>query len=1179
VYCSGYVTAYGGEGNCLLHHIDDIGSSLDSADWDRTIKTDFGTLVSGTDTGPYTSDVTAAVTSEQAAGASHISFRLKGSIEDDDTATTTWIFGSNENGWGQSKPHLELVYSGRYENSGTFTSQVYDSGSSEVDWDTLSWTADVPSGTELKFQVATDAEGDGPWSFKGPDGTSATYYTSSGEAISSVHDGEQYIRYKAYLSTTDGTKTPVLNDVTTTYLIPTAPSPTSLVISPSSFNLEPGELKTLTATLTSDGSPVAGKTITWSKTAGSLSTTSGVTDSNGQVSVTYTAPAYETAVNVTASFAGDEEYQASSGNSSGIIRAVTGPTHTYLYIDPAGFTKRPSQSTTLEAWLEDENFNPLANETITWTTTAGIVDPLVTTTDEWGRARTTYTGPSYEATAIITALFAGDDQHESSSENAYAMTILAEWQRPFWTYEPRMGSVLSVAISSDGSYVAAGCEDDRVCLFSRESNTPIWSYTTGSDVHGVAISSDGSYLTAWSLDDKVYMFSRDSSTPLWSFKMGAQGRSIAISSDGAYVVVGTLDNKIHLFSRDSSTPIWTYTAGGPIWSVAISSDGSYIAAVGCNPKRVDGTLSRDTMYLFSRFSSTPLWSYSSYYPLSRVAISSDGSYIAVGGSGVYLFSRASSTPLWINSDYWGVYSISISSDGSYLVAGTQTHPNGIPWGHVVLFSRLDNSPLWVFKTVSHVYSVAISSDGSHVAAGSGDLNAYLFSRASNIPLWIHATDSSARVAISSDGSYIAVGSYLKMSLLEKELRANNPPSLSLGSVFPSSGTTDEFFTYEVTYTDADGDAPAYVRVYVDGSPYTMSKVSGTYTDGAKYRCTLAGVLSAGSHTYYFKASDGFDTVTTATENGPDVNTPPSLTSGSVSPFSGTADNIYTYEVIYTDADNDAPSFIKVYIDGTGRDMTKIGGTYTGGVLYRYSTSLSAGTHEYYFKADDGTTTARLPASGSFSGPIVTTTLPTVTPVTVTVESISANVGQTISVGENGITSITGLSAQTVLVNFEEWELVKTISVTTNTAMETISVQVLQLDQKPVTVPEPTTDVPGAAVSHYLEITVTPTATTAVEVESATIEFKVTKSWLTMNNIDPATVALLRYDDQWVELSTTPTGEDATFKYYSATTSGFSIFAVTGRAIPSGINLTLVAIAVVVTIAAIIGAAVFVKKRR
>ena len=204
---------------------------------------------------------------------------------------------------------------------------------------------------------------------------------------------------------------------------------------------------------------------------------------------------------------------------------------------------------------------------------------------------------------------------------------------------------------------------------------------------------------------------------------------------------------------------------------------------------------------------------------------------------------------------------------------------------------------------------------------------------------------------------------------------NNPPSLSSGSVSPSSGGPTTAFAYEVTYSDPDGDPPAYVRVCVDGTAYAMSYVSGTYSGGALYR--YQATLPAGSHTYYFEASDGKVSVklpSTGAYSGPTVtaaNNSPTLSSGSVSPSSGAPGTTFAYEVTYADPDGDAPAYVRVCIDGTEHAMARVSGTYVGGALYRYSTTLPPGSHTYYFTASDNRgATARLPAEGSLSGPAV-----------------------------------------------------------------------------------------------------------------------------------------------------------------------------------------------------------------
>ena len=120
-----------------------------------------------------------------------------------------------------------------------------------------------------------------------------------------------------------------------------------------------------------------------------------------------------------------------------------------------------------------------------------------------------------------------------------------------------------------------------------------------------------------------------------------------------------------------------------------------------------------------------------------------------------------------------------------------------------------------------------------------------------------------------------------------------------------------------------------------------------------------------------------------------VNTPPTLAysseigygSDGVDPDSGTASTSFSFKVVYTDADNNPPNSPNVHIDGdaTGvgmaldtlaSDPTLRDGDYTNGEQYVYTTTLGVGTHDYYFTASDGTDTARLPSSGTLSGPTV-----------------------------------------------------------------------------------------------------------------------------------------------------------------------------------------------------------------
>ena len=94
------------------------------------------------------------------------------------------------------------------------------------------------------------------------------------------------------------------------------------------------------------------------------------------------------------------------------------------------------------------------------------------------------------------------------------------------------------------------------------------------------------------------------------------------------------------------------------------------------------------------------------------------------------------------------------------------------------------------------------------------------------------------------------------------------------------------------------------------------------------------------------------------------------------------------------------------------------------------------------------------------------------------------------------------------------------------------------------VPAGTTAPADYKVFQYIDIT--PTNLVNTNLKDITIKFTVDKSWLTANNVQEANVALLHYDNGWVPLPTQVLASGSTSVTFSATTSGFSHFAVAGK---------------------------------
>lgn len=101
-------------------------------------------------------------------------------------------------------------------------------------------------------------------------------------------------------------------------------------------------------------------------------------------------------------------------------------------------------------------------------------------------------------------------------------------------------------------------------------------------------------------------------------------------------------------------------------------------------------------------------------------------------------------------------------------------------------------------------------------------------------------------------------------------------------------------------------------------------------------------------------------------------------SDGVNPNQGVASTQFVYKVIYTDADNVAPTSLRVCIDNvcnamvldTDADPALRDGGYANGEQYRFSITLAAGVHNYYFDASDGLAAITLPVTGTLVGPNV-----------------------------------------------------------------------------------------------------------------------------------------------------------------------------------------------------------------
>ncbi|MHA1264387.1 MAG: hypothetical protein ACTSRS_04050 [Candidatus Helarchaeota archaeon] len=228
------------------------------------------------------------------------------------------------------------------------------------------------------------------------------------------------------------------------------------------------------------------------------------------------------------------------------------------------------------------------------------------------------------------------------------------------------------------------------------------------------------------------------------------------------------------------------------------------------------------------------------------------------------------------------------------------------------------------------------------------------------------------------------------------------PTLSAGNVTPTIGFTNDTYTFQITYTDADNNPPQSIQVLIDGIAYNMIKQNpgdNNYTDGVVY--IYSTLVSQGNHTYNFTAFDGAfyanyppsGSLLAPNVSIPPNTAPPVLQNGQVTPGSGDGATVFIFQVTYRDIENIPPASINVTINGTVYPMIPqdpMDTNYMDGALYNYSTILDPGIYSYYFNASDGDFSAQYPTFGVLTGPNVSNNAPILSD-----PSVSPSVGNTL----------------------------------------------------------------------------------------------------------------------------------------------------------------------------------------
>ena len=189
------------------------------------------------------------------------------------------------------------------------------------------------------------------------------------------------------------------------------------------------------------------------------------------------------------------------------------------------------------------------------------------------------------------------------------------------------------------------------------------------------------------------------------------------------------------------------------------------------------------------------------------------------------------------------------------------------------------------------------------------------------------------------------------------------PKLIDGKVSPRNGTQYTYFNFSVTYLDSDNNPPLSVNISINEKTFSLEKQNisnNNYNDGCIFE--FQTLLEPRFYNYSFKCDDGKFTNETNLFfdlNVAEINIgPPVLTNGHVSPNTGYENTtFFSFNVNYTDIDNNAPIFVNVTINSTIYSMIQqdpLDRNYRDGCIFTFSTFLGRGTYLFFYNCSDGT---------------------------------------------------------------------------------------------------------------------------------------------------------------------------------------------------------------------------------
>jgi len=334
-----------------------------------------------------------------------------------------------------------------------------------------------------------------------------------------------------------------------------------------------------------------------------------------------------------------------------------------------------------------------------------------------------------------------------------------------------IGSVRSVAFSSDGKQVLTGSEDQLAIMWDVASGQRLRTFQGHTRlITSVAFSPDGKQVLTGSGDTTAIVWDAASAQKLRDFKGHTSPvSSVVFSSDGKQVLTGSGDKTAILWDAASGQKLRAYQGHtSELSSAAFSPDGKQV---------LTGSWDK-TAILWDAASGQKLRTFQGHTSwITSVAFSPDGKQVltASGDKTAILWDAASGRKLRAFKGHTSeLSSAAFSPDGKQVLTGSWDN-TAILWDAAIAVQDASN-PLGTPRgqklhtlegRTGRITSVAFSPDGKQVLTGSGDNTAILWDAASGQKLraFQRHTSELFSVAFSPDGKQVLTGSRDKTAIL------------------------------------------------------------------------------------------------------------------------------------------------------------------------------------------------------------------------------------------------------------------------------------------------------------------------------------------------------------------------------------------------------------------------------